>query len=495
MKRLLCYIIFLAAFGAGCYKDKGNYDYSPINEVSIAGIDSAYTVLAGDSLLIIPSLAYSLDKGPDTAYTYEWFAVSLAVNIEREHAIGTGRDLRVKMTLPAGPYNVYYRIKDKRTGVQFQHKFKLNCQTRIYEGYLLLCDVNGESRLDMLSYYDNAFHQITDVLDTIGVKATLPRLGKPVFVNSYPYQPTTWGNYIFTETGGYRLDPETFEYKSTQNITYEFLSKLPADFAPQYLLGGSNAAWLYADGNIYTYFRPGNVFFGLPANTYQGSGVTFRASKWVVGSSPNGIVYDEDAKRFVKTNVQQTFCSVLPTGSKFNFTTGKDLLYMEFNAYTTGATIGTVSAVLEDKAAGKRFLARFTLTGEQTWYAEIKGTDIMKADRFAFSPELGFMYYTVGSKVYQYNPSLDVSTLVLDKGNKPITELKFQPFRYAATKTTTYKIWAPKLIVCTYDPGAPAGSCGTMDMLTVAPVTGTLTPFMSFAGLGKIASVAYRERN
>ena len=40
MKRLFIYIVtVMALFIAGCYEDKGNYDYTPVDELTITGID------------------------------------------------------------------------------------------------------------------------------------------------------------------------------------------------------------------------------------------------------------------------------------------------------------------------------------------------------------------------------------------------------------------------------------------------------------------------
>ncbi|MBV7533257.1 PKD-like family lipoprotein [Chitinophaga sp. sic0106] len=489
MKHNFFLFIFTSWILCSCYKDKGNYDYQQINETSINNIDSAYTVFIGDSLHIHPQLSFSKDPaGTDSAYEYEWWGISSASRFQQV-SLGVSRNLDIKFGLPSGIYDVYYRVTSKSTGIQAQQKFRITAQTIISEGYLLLCDNNGKSRLDMLSYSQNDFRYLPNVLNT--VESKLPEQGKPINIYCYPYQPTVYGIYLMTETGTNRIDPESFDYNATYNISYEFLSKLPANFAPQNISSGGNWAWLYENGNIYNYFRAANIYYGLPLNIYQGEVNTFRTSPFIAATSINAILYDEDHKRFVKSNIQQSYCTQLPTGTMFNFTTGKDLLYMNYNRYTGGV----ICAVLEDKPSGKRYIGRFTMAGVQNYYAEITATDIMQAENFAFSPDLGFMYYNVGSKVYQYNLSTKISHLVLDKG-QPITVLKFHTFFYeaSASKTNTYKVWAPKLLICSYDPGLPSAVCGSMDMLTVLPVTGDLTPFLSFEGLGKVVSLSYRER-
>lgn len=48
---LLAVLLFVAA---GCYKDKGNYDYHVPEEPLVTKLDTVYPAFVGDSLIIAP---------------------------------------------------------------------------------------------------------------------------------------------------------------------------------------------------------------------------------------------------------------------------------------------------------------------------------------------------------------------------------------------------------------------------------------------------------
>ena len=52
MKSIYLLCIMLGVLFCRCAEDKGNYDYTPVDELTITGIDGTYTKIVGDSLKI-----------------------------------------------------------------------------------------------------------------------------------------------------------------------------------------------------------------------------------------------------------------------------------------------------------------------------------------------------------------------------------------------------------------------------------------------------------
>jgi hypothetical protein len=61
--------VAIAFVFGGCYSDKGNYDYSSLDEVTIALPATAYDVAVGDKLNITPTVSTSI---PESDITYQW---------------------------------------------------------------------------------------------------------------------------------------------------------------------------------------------------------------------------------------------------------------------------------------------------------------------------------------------------------------------------------------------------------------------------------------
>jgi hypothetical protein len=155
---------------------------------------------------------------------------------------------------------------------------------------------------------------------------------------------------------------------------------------------------------------------------------------------------------------------------------------------------GDVFAILKG-GDGKIFLARFNLTTAiQTYYGEITGAEIGNADKFAVNPTYGYLFYSAGSKVYEYDMSLKSSKLMLDKGAEKISLLKYQKFVKGGSTRPYYESRKNQLMVCSYDPALPAERNGKMELYTVPSLNGDLTLGESYSGFGKIVSVSYRER-
>lgn len=485
-------IISLTLLLSACFKDKGNYEYNPINEIDIEGISEDYSVALGDKLTIIPDLSFTLDGSNDTAnYTYEWFALRkdgvLPGDVRKDIALT--RNLDVIITIPPGPYRAYYRVTDKNSGIQWQKTFNLTVVSSIYEGWMLMNDVDGSTRVDMISVDGTDYKTIIDVLGTTGSGIPDAVYGAPLYINCYPYDPTFYGVYICTDKGATKIHPETFKYDFTYGIGYEFISNIPADFAVDNMTNLSgNQAWLHGtDNNVYYYYRIFQLKYGLQVNHVKNEATSFSANKHIAtNGSSRAVLYDDDNKRFVRHINNEATSTIMPDGTLFDFNTGKDLVYMEYSRYNGGE----VFAILKDPADGKHWLARFTFGSSisQVYYEEMTATDIAGASNFGVSAEFGYIMYNVGSKVYSYDFNLKASKLMLDYGARKISHLKFHNFlasKYAALRN--------QLIVCSYEDGNETDS-GKMELFTVMPVQGDFELASEYTGLGKIVSLSYRER-
>jgi hypothetical protein len=495
---------------SACYKDKGNYSYKAINSITVT-LDSNYVGTYGEKLSIKPKLQLTMDTEANTydtsKYSYEWSTLDMGqLYANQRNVLATTRDLNAAITIaPGSNYTLYYRITDKKTGVQAQGSAKLSVTTSIYEGWLALCDLNGKSRLDMASYANASYIMIPDVLNYTG--STLPMTSKPVSVTYLAQAPLTnlaiaKGIYVSTEAGSNRIDPETFKWDATMNIQSDMLSKAPANFVADVIVPTSASSvidYMHSTaGDVYYYYRSFQTFFSAAINVITGEPASFPTSPYLVTSPSNAgstgaILYDTKGKRFVRHLAGAATCSPMPSNIPlFDYHTGMDLTYMEWTPYNGGE----VTAVLHSMEAGKYYLAKFTLASSinQTYYAEITATDFDKAENFAVSPDFGYLLYNVGGKVYEYDLGLKQSILMIDQP-KPVTLLKFQHFLTPAytTGTAGKQVLYNKLIVASND-ASNVTAGGTLDFYNVPQVNGPLTIFQSLTGFGKIKDLTYRER-
>lgn len=485
-------IIALFFLAYGCVSDEGNYNYEKINELNVTGIEAEYTVYTGDQFNIIPNIKPTLDGSTDSdRYEYKWVALNPAkLAFEARTTIATTKNLEGILKLPPAKYSLYYFIKDKVTGINWQQPIiTLNVVSSIYEGWLVVGDVDGKARLDMVSIIPGIPQPriINDVLDAAG--SALKLSGKAVDVESFsgPLPGSIiYGIYVTaSESGTARLEPDSFEWNQTMNIAYETVGgSFPTNFAVDFMktpVGSEN--YLYKDGNIYYYNRAQQIRYGLPQNKVDLETKLFYAAPFIAESSGVGtpVFFDVEKHRFLRYSYSKGNCSAMPpvtaspTVLDWN-NTNCELVYMT----TSNFNLNESFAVLKNISTGKFYLLRFNTSAVQTYYKEmLNAPDLNKATKFAVSPDAGYLFYTVGNKVYEYDSGTQSAKLMLDKGNEEITYLGFSK---RGSKVIS------KLIVGSYS------TTGKLELYTVPPVNGNLILENSYSGLCKIVDVTYRVR-
>lgn len=498
------FVIGLLLLAFSCKKDLGNYEYIKLNEpTAFLGLNDT-TALFGKRFTMKPEVLFSKDslKTDSSRYSYEWsYAGPNGLGGSALYRISNARHLDITMTLAAATYSFYYSVTDNDSGVKYRKGFKLTVRNEINEGWLLLSEVNGTARLDMLSRSPTGtFEVVNDLLGSTVSGLTLE--GKPKFLYTYNTGANTgvginlsYGLYVGTTVSTNRLDPETFKWQPGYNVRYEILDDLPANFTVDQVRqsGSSPRSYLVGNNNAYIYERVSNIKYSAPINIITGQLSTFRIAPFIannyLNSSAAAIFYDIDNKRFVKHTGTNSSCSTIPdptSGKLFSFTTGNDLLYMTWVAFNGGE----VFSILKDAVNSKRYLARFNpISNVQSYYAEITATDFANAELYAVSPTLGYIFYSIGGKVYEYDMSSKATKLMLDKGTEKVTLIKFNEF----LNPTKYTDGA-KLVVCSYDPAKPEGINGKMEMYTVPTIQGDLVLTNSYSGFGRVQSINYRER-
>ena len=498
-------IVFLALVTLGsCKKDLGNYDYNEINSLKeILNLPKEVTAIYGKPLSIKPELKFNLDPNFDESkYNFEWSYIGPnGLGGSKMFVLANTRNLEQIVSIVAGTYTAYYTVTDKASGVAYKTEFKIKVTNEINEGWMLMCSVNDQARVDMLSLNsNNGFDVINDLLGSTGSELKLT--GKPVMIYNYATglligpDKLSFGIYLGTDQFTTKVEPNTFKWTPTMNLSYEMFGSTPEGFYADVIQQrGGNSAYLIGKENAYYYERVQNIYYSAPISYIAAEQKEFKVAPFVGGddntsATGHAIFYDKTNRRFVKHTGSNSTCTTLPepdaAQKKFSFSTGMDLLYMAWVPYNGGEVFN----VLKDPNSTKRYLARFNSASlVQSYYDEITATNFANAEFYAVSPALGYIMYNVGGKVYEYDMSLKTTKQVVDLGSKKISLLQFYDFK----STTKYKD-SNNLMVAFYDPALPEGTNGSINTYVVPPVMGDLILAKSFSGFGRVKSLTYRER-
>lgn len=474
-----------------CYKDEGNYNYTEINEVSISGINDSYEKLEREIISITPVLSSSI-VGHENSYTYEWITIRknpplpLGSTPVTDTIARTRNLTNYEINLPVDNYEVHYRVTDQTTGVIFEEVFSLIVKSKISTGYLVMNDIDGWMRLDMLSYLFEDYVYISDVLNDVGCE--LPAQQGPiktVIFSDQMYSPGNVALYLLTRSGTNRIHYETFHYDSLYNVKYQFTSPVycPPGFTADNLDFASSAL-LHGQGNLYNYSRPMGYWWAGATNTLDGGLTFFSASSKYAGSGSGWAVFDEDTKSFYQTGSSSNMmqCYEMPVGTLTPYkNTGMDLMYITY--YNNTSTSQRFFYAILKNTNNEYWLLRFDRTYSQELWQKIEATDIDQADYFAFGGEHAFyLYYNVGGKIYEYDTQTKQTFEMLDKGNDKITFLNF-------VSNSSNADYTKGIVVCSYNETTKAGM---MEIYAIPNLNGTFSLLKAWNGFGKIVHVAYK---
>ena len=503
----------LALVFAGCSQDEGNYDYHSLNEPNITGVPATNSVLIHDVLDLDPSMGDNITDLD--AYDYEWKVINNSGDHE-ETVLGHEKHLNQEVTLNAGEYTLYFTAKDKQTGLFWRKSYALKVSDSSSEGWMVLCDVDGKTRLDMIS--DVTGKTYHDVLKTNG----MAELNHPYGIQ---YLPNSGYNdspfYLFTADGATRLSKNNFAWQKDYAFRYEVAKSL--DLHPRGMVCDQSGMMrvCVSDGVAYTAANMGIQGLFAAVNKQPVLAPYVGANVGATSYASIYLFYDTVNKRFMSccpflvslslsdTNyhTMQEMESIatgykggdMVTGSAFkDYPEGLDFVYMENTKYDPGnAKMGITYTVLRD--GGKYYLygiqlgdmltyADCTFALGKAYYGDLSGcAGIAQATCFAFSSLRNYMYYAVGGTVYRVNLSetpLKAERQFTLRG-ETITMMKFNLYQNAASNHDY------DLVV-----GSEANGEGTLRVYDGMATEGDFSKVnpKSYTGFAKIVDATYRER-
>lgn len=142
--KLIAALALAAATLAGCYDDKGNYDYRDLTLLTVEIPEGKYTGVSGETIRIEPKLTFSDGSTDESTLLFDWSLNGETISTERNLAFAVDRIL-----LNA---QCQLRVTDTRTGVTAlaMTSFDLTEKHNVY-GWMVLADLEGESLLTYFS--------------------------------------------------------------------------------------------------------------------------------------------------------------------------------------------------------------------------------------------------------------------------------------------------------------------------------------------------------
>lgn len=505
------YLLFfvLTCLSISCYDDKGNYDYVDINELEISGVDNTkyYEKIAFiDTLELYPEIEGSQYGTGTDKYTYEWKIIP--GNADKttdgdtlDYVVCREKNLEYPIELAAGDYRCSFIVSDTASGLSWHKFFYLRVKTLTSEGWMVLCDKNGESRLDIIF---NVSEQEDMVAHDLW-KENEFKTGEP-YKLIFTYNPNGSGRLLVCENGTFNLDVNDLHAGEENSLRWSFgTSPEQVDVRASGLSQFYNEMryWVVVDrdGDVYSNNTAdvGSVF-GFPINMIDGTTV-FKAAPfvgvtyaWYYGASI--LLYDDTHKQFLELKDGSVYPSVMKFSGEqlFNVQTGYDMVHVE------STKTGYNYAILRDPSTRQYYFYGMIMNesgkNTQNYYGEISGPDLDQAQQFACHHMYAYVFYLANNKVYQFDmahPENEAKE-VLSFPGETIRLIKFNPFVAWAPYQDWERARGFDLVVASNVDGEDENHCGIVRMYEVPNLMGDLVKKKEHTGFGKIVDVTYRER-
>lgn len=537
MIKHLTYIAFaLLLLLAGCYDDKGNYDYTVLAELNIALPATSYNRMEGTTLEITPAIDTDIPES-DLAYVWEvGCSAAITGNRPEFRSIAEGKDLlytcSITELMPSpGTYTLRLHATQLSTGRDFYSEM-IDLTISGITGMMVLHDDGTTSDIGLIvanefrpqatseeveqAIYPHYFSENNDGQTIEGVGQYLTQLqgGSSSFHNYHSVLAVTDETSLAASYAG--LSMQEGGWNSAlfygglnkgipQNIVYEGGDGTPTyTYINVYVFDGGE---IFARQNSEWLLRP-----SLGNNNAYLTGFDFAPYIIIYSSSVSGSIqaylYDQGTRGFVATtNIVGTIRSNSPeeryltrfdegtmAGAEFDLSNMQArMLYM-----ARGGTADHILAIME-RDNGERFLAELDMT---------TGTDFRKipvaiyemnnlpyieeATHWGFVAEGNTVYanyYAAPQGVYRFTVDGAGSSITAD----PLTLLAggtFTPDGEVTMMKVINHLGRDVLIVATYNSASGEGILYTM---TIDPVNGLVSDVTEYRGFSHITDVCLKH--
>lgn len=487
-------ILLLSLYLSSCFEDKGNYDYRELSalEIDTVGTDirPEMTAFQFENFKVPVNIKY---EGDMSNLSYEWKLYPQSP--QKDDDVPLYDDpiiLSTKAVLDTVIYNTpgkYYltlTIEDKLEDIKHYLRIKLNIETKLSRGLCVMDEKDGKYDLSMIrtsklltganpeddKIYYFVFSNVNSDEVTNG-----KFLGYASRINAF---------YFFTETGGLKLNANTFEVISND---YKSFYSFPMSIkgAPMAFMETSRPMQMIVDNGLvyaWDHMTMGTTTF---SDRLGGDYIAAPFLPRISTSKFSTVIFDVKKKRFAPIGQFGSSVGEFPSTSSAAFDlnnvgASKEIMFMDngFNQYTY--------AVFNDTQTSDFELYITDFSGSEAMPIAIHNMEncpaINEESHYTFANRGNICFYSSGSSIYQYKyASTNTAEVVHSFSGETITSLE-------VFKQAGHEMDGKLLIVSTLNNGNGKVYLIEFNELNGTIVGGTEKPY---EGFGRIVDILIKQ--
>ena len=410
---------------SACHKDLGDYEINMPATPEVVNLDSVYTAIVGDSLIIKPTINNT--KGDDIELQWR---ISVMTGNDVKF---TGPALKIIFGLEAQRYTARLTVYNKTNGMKYFHDFFVDGGTEFGSGTAVLSSENGITQFSFIKPNGEVQARLYHAMQG----KDLPKDPLNLFLmKNTATGGTLLGYWIITKGGGVRLNANTMQedpkypntiadnyFSAPDNLVVNELKQHPQGI----LAGVISNVLTYGTTNTWDQ-SPTYGMFSAAEGEYQ------LAPSFIMNFNQNQgtyfIGFERNLKQFVRLNVYNGptyFGTQYDTESTAVFdpkNVGMDLIHMEqLNGSECFAYCKRSDGKVYELSFNVKFTGPFTFSPLKKRLF-IRQELITEKTKWQGAKN-GIIYLASGNKVYRYNPiNEDVRELSTDFGDAEVTMIR-----------------------------------------------------------------------
>ena len=512
---LLC----LCLVCASCYKDKGNYDYKPLDEVLIDTVKrdilSSYSIYRYDELVINPRIFFnqqevtSVDQvSGKLSFTWAIYQGSSGGRLYTRDTISNELTLRKSITKPAGRWIVILAVKNLSTKVEEYMKFNIQVDEQLSDGWMVLYEKNGNTDVGLIvdDWTKKNVVQTRTFSDMFMTSNGYPLLGEP---RALLHSASTLATAEVLIASAHNL---VAVEKSSFQVFYP-IEKLFWSFTPggeiksvsaNNATSGRKEVIIYNNKIHMANHSTSGVsrinFFGAPYIGNYGDLAEWSATAF--GSSFDAVVYDNTNKKFLNIPANgttvQSFATQVSTAAFDENNVGLDPEAFDWGRGNGTPNVGYEYSVMRNSTERSLLVSNFAnavTTQVAIGKYPISGIPLSTPIR-TLNSAFGGNYTLMGTDKTVYLHKYQQSSTVVPEwdapANEEITCVRLQKFYYNPAVTNAL-LPRPNTVVYISTWNA-ATSMGKVYAYAIDPTNGAINKSTErvYTGFGKIKEMGYK---
>lgn len=501
---------------ASCYKDKGNYEYKPLDKVLIdtakRNILSSYAIYRYDELVISPRIFFNEQEvtaadqvSGKLAFTWAIYQASSGGKVYIRDTLSNDLTFRKSISKPVGRWIVILTVKNLITKVEEYMKFNVQVDEQLSDGWMLLYEKNGNTDVGLIvdNWTKKNVVQTRTFADMFQTSNGYPLQGVPRALLHSPSTLATAEVMIASARDMVAVEKSSFQVFYPMDKL--FWSFIPGGEIKTVSANNGRKEVIIYNNRIHTVNHTSSStsrinFFGAAYNGSYGDLAQWAATAF--GTGFEAVVYDQTNKKFLNIPTGGTavvpFATQIPTAAFDVNNVGLDPEAFDWGRGNGTPNVGYEYSVMKNNTDRFLLVSNFTnavATQIAIGKYPITGIPLTTPIR-TLNSAFGGNYTLMGTERTVYLHRYQQSSAVIAEWEAPsgeeVTCVRLQKFYYNPA-VTSLLLPMPNTVVYigTWNAGT---NNGKVYAYTIDPTNGTINKSTErvYTGFGKIKDMTYK---